>query len=160
MTILVVFIGTRIDCSVGLVIPAYNPDSDILRDYIVEVTSVLAPEEIRVELDGDIEVPIDDLDVTVNHSATRRGKGAAIVDGFESLSPDVDIVLFADADGSTAAESLAELVRTLQTVDVDICVGSRRHPDATIASPQSVLRRHLGDVFAWTARSVRSSVGF
>lgn len=49
-------------------------------------------------------------------------------------------------------EVLTEYVHALDAPDVDLAVGSRRHPDAVIETTQSITRQFLGDGFAWLAR--------
>jgi hypothetical protein len=83
---------------------------------------------------------------TVSVSDRRRGKGAAITDGFEAL--ETDVLAFADADGSTPAGSMAEVVAPVVEGSAALAVGSRRHPDATVRSHQTLVRRRLGDAFA------------
>jgi hypothetical protein len=163
--------------SVGVVIPAYRPDVDRLGAYVRALRTALDPEVIRVELDSEGHGPsgsrpegddsvehgstgseptvrdrIADLPVTLNEASGRRGKGAAITAGFEALSAEVDVLAFADADGSTPAPSIADVVRPVVAGDADLAAGSRRHPEATVESHQTVARRHLGDGFAWLAR--------
>jgi glycosyltransferase involved in cell wall biosynthesis len=139
--------------SVGIVVPAYRPDPDRLGGYVRALDEHLEPERIHVEVDDptpDVRDRLADLPATVGAADERRGKGTAITAGFEAL--DTDVVAFADADGSTPVESFAEVVRPVVAGDADLSVGSRRHPDATVASHQTFARRHLGDVFAWLAR--------
>ena len=156
--------------SVGIVIPAYRPDVDRLGAYVRALRTALDPEEIRVELDSEGHGPsgsrpeaddaaepavrdrIADLPVTLNEASGRRGKGAAITAGFEALSAEVDVLAFADAEGSTPAPSIADVIRPVVAGDADLAAGSRRHPEATVESHQTVARRHLGDGFAWLAR--------
>ncbi|MFB6111291.1 MAG: glycosyltransferase [Halobacteriaceae archaeon] len=139
---------------VGVVIPAYRPDLDTLQEYVRELAAVLEPATIRVELDapegrhGDLE-PLYAAGATVNVESKRRGKGAAITAGFEQL--ETDRLAFVDADGSTPVGSLSRVIDALDRVP--IAIGSRRHPDATIATHQSIVRRRFGDVFASIARS-------
>jgi len=139
--------------SVGLVVPAYRPDVDLLCGYLDDLDRIIAPTTLRVEIDAPEESTLralEDGPAEINAVATRRGKGAAITDGFESL--ETDIVAFADADGSTPAESIAEVIELVRGGQADLAVGSRRHPAADIRSHQSVLRQRLGDAFAWLAR--------
>jgi glycosyltransferase involved in cell wall biosynthesis len=137
--------------SVGVVIPAFRPDVDRLASYVHDVRAELAPETLRVEVDDPSEsvaTALADLPATVNVSPYRRGKGAAVTAGFEAL--ETDVLVFADADGSTPASELARIVDAVD--EADLAVGSRRHPDATITSHQTFARRFLGDGFAWLAR--------
>jgi len=140
------------DESLGVVVPAYRPDVDRLDEYVRDLDEHLAPAEIRIELDAPqpgVAKALADLPATVHTVPDRRGKGAAITAGFEALG--TDLLAFVDADGSTPAESLADVVAPLPG-EADLAVGSRRHPDATVTSHQTFVRRRLGDGFAWLAR--------
>jgi hypothetical protein len=110
-----------------------------------------------VELDDPNPETVEELraspgPVEVTTAADRRGKGVAITAGFEALAPRVDVLAFADADGSTPAHSLADVIRPVVTGRAGLSVGSRRHPDADVVSHQTLARRRLGDGFAWLAR--------
>jgi glycosyltransferase involved in cell wall biosynthesis len=138
--------------SVGLVVPAYRPDVDRLAAYLDALRETLAPEAVRVELDGPGEVPpaLATRPATVSTVPYRRGKGAAITDGFEAL--ETDVLAFADADGATPAGSVADVVDAVAEEGADLAVGSRRHPAADVRGHQTLARRYLGDGFAWFAR--------
>jgi hypothetical protein len=138
---------------VGLVVPAYRPDLDRLGRYVRSLDAELDPATIRIELDApESGVPeaLAELPATVNAVPYRRGKGAAITAGFEALSTEVRA--FADADGSTPAGSVADVLAPLTDGRADLAVGSRRHPEANVRSHQTRLRRRMGDGFAWLAR--------
>lgn len=139
--------------SLGLVVPAYDPDVDRLRAYVRALDERFDPAALRVELDAAPSTVVDalaDVPADVHEVPYRRGKGAAVTDGFEAL--DTDVLAFVDADGSTPVESLARVLDPLYDGEADLAAGSRRHPDARVASHQTVLRRFLGDAFAWLAR--------
>lgn len=143
--------------TVGVVVPAYRPDVAQLREYVAAIDRRLAPETILVELDRPeqgVPARLADLPARIETVPYRRGKGAAITAGFESL--DTDILVFADADGSTPVDSLAQVVERVESGAADLAVGSRRHPDADVASHQTVARRFLGDGFAWLAGQLLS----
>jgi hypothetical protein len=151
---------------VGIVVPAFRPDPDLLARYVDALHEHVDTAVVRIELDDpdpDVRDRLSSLPATVNAVSDRRGKGAAITAGFEALvgaagrtdaadGPDVDALAFADADGSTPAASVAAVVEPVRTGGADLAVGSRRHPDAEVRSHQTVARRYLGDGFAWTAR--------
>jgi len=137
------------------VVPAYRPDVDRLAAYLRALRTELDPVRLRVELDApddDVLETLADLPVTVNAVPYRRGKGAAISAGFEAL--ETDVLAFADADGATPATSMAAVVQPVRDSDADLAVGSRRHPESTVATHQTLVRRYMGDMFAWTARRV------
>lgn len=139
--------------TLGLVIPAYQPDVDRLSGYVYELRDQLSPDEIRIELDSPSDGVADaasSLPATVNVVPCRRGKGAAITAGFEALS--TDVLAFVDADGATPAASVIDVVDPALDGAVEVAVGSRRHPDALVRHDQRLLRRLLGDTFQWMAR--------
>jgi glycosyltransferase involved in cell wall biosynthesis len=139
--------------SVGIVIPAYRPDVEQLAAYVEDLRAAVAPDAVLVEVDApsaETEAALRDLPVAVHVAAERRGKGAAITAGFERL--DADVLAFADADGSTPADSIADVIAAITDGGADLAVGSRRHPGAEIGSHQTYARRWLGDGFAWLAR--------
>lgn len=76
------------------------------------------------------------------------GKGGAVLEGFRQAYG--ESVLFADADGATAPESLLDLVDRLDHYDV--VIGSRRMSGSIINQRQPRLRRMFGWSFARTAR--------
>jgi len=138
--------------SVGVVLPAYRPDTDQLGTYIAAIDDALAPKTIVVELDAPrdgVPTQLRSLPVEVHAVPYRRGKGAAITAGFERL--DTDVLAFVDADGSTPVHSLERILDPVTDGRTDLAVGSRRHPDATVATHQTFARRFLGDGFAWLA---------
>jgi glycosyltransferase involved in cell wall biosynthesis len=139
--------------SVGVVVPAYRPDVATLEAYVTALQERLDPDVIRIELDAPepgVESALAEVPATVNAVPERRGKGAAITTGFEAL--DTDVLAFADADGSTPADSIADVVAPVREGEADLAVGSRRHPEADVRSHQTIARRYLGDGFAWLAR--------
>ena len=141
--------------SIGIVIPAYQPDPSILSEYVTELHDRIDPETIRIELDDasdSLRAELDALPATVNAVPGRRGKGAAITAGFDAL--ETDLLVFADADGSTPADELSRVIESVTDPGVSLAVGSRRHPDATVTTSQSMSRQYLGDVFAWFARQL------
>lgn len=141
------------DDEVGVVIPAYQPDLETLLEYVEDLRESIDPTTILVELDvpaSDVPARLRDAGLAVHVAHDRRGKGAAITHGFETL--ETDILAFVDADGSTTAPAMTNVIDALE--EAPIAVGSRRHPEATIGSHQSLVRRRFGDVFAWIARQM------
>jgi glycosyltransferase involved in cell wall biosynthesis len=141
--------------SVGVVIPAYRPDIEVLSAYVEAIREEIDPDRIRIELDspaGTTRERLEALPVTVNAVDARRGKGTAITAGFQAL--ETDVLAFADADGATPARELRRVIDPVRDGEVDLATGSRRHPDAEVADSQSFAREHLGDGFAWLARQL------
>lgn len=139
--------------SIGLVVPAYNPDVERLSEYVYSLFEAIDRITIRIELDSveaGISERLADLPAHTNAVTYRRGKGAAITDGFEALN--TDVLAFADADGATPAEEVRSVINRVSTGETDLAVGSRRHPDSTVHSNQTDTRRYMGHVFVWIAR--------
>ncbi|MFB6281542.1 MAG: glycosyltransferase [Haloferacaceae archaeon] len=144
---------------VGVVVPAYRPNATRLVAYCRSLVERLDPATVRVELDAPTAATLEALEgvpgrVTVNAVGRRRGKGAAITAGFEALDGGIDVYAFADADGSTPADSVADVIAPVVAGEADLAAGSRRHPDADVAAHQTLARRFMGDCFAWLARRV------
>ena len=139
--------------SVGIVVPAYQPDVSQLSSYITAIDEQLSPETLRVEIDapssGTLEA-VAELPAVIGSAPERRGKGAAITAGFETL--ETDVLAFVDADGSTPVDSMASVLAPVINDKADLVAGSRRHPDAQITGRQTFLRCCLGRTFAWGAK--------
>jgi glycosyltransferase involved in cell wall biosynthesis len=145
----------NINESVGIVIPAYEPDMQTLEQYIIDLESIVNPETIRIEFDVPQQANVtraEEVVDQVNIAERRRGKGAAIMDGLDAL--ETDILVFTDADGSVPADSLTNILDQVKAEVADISIGSRRHPSSEILSHQTIIRRLLGDVFAFMARGM------
>lgn len=141
-----------IGSTIGIVIPAYEPDIPTLEQYIEQIREEICPETIIVVIDVPCEADVDRLReiAEVNVSASKRGKGGAIMEGFDALG--TDILAFADADGSVPASSLNDVIRQISNGVAEVSISSRRHPSSRIKSHQTVIRRLLGDIFAIVAR--------
>jgi len=141
--------------STGVIIPAYDPDISTLTAYIRSINNIVSPDKIRIEIDSPQQEHIERLretSVDINVSDERRGKGSAIMDGFDSL--ETDILAFVDADGSVPASSLADITRQVEQGTANVSIASRRHPSSQIISHQTIARRLLGDGFAFVARKI------
>lgn len=77
------------------------------------------------------------------------GKGGALLEGFRQARGQA--LVFADADGATAPESLLELLDGLG--QHDLVIGSRRLPGSRIGRRQPLRRRAAGALFASCVRA-------
>jgi len=140
---------------IGVVLPAYDPEIETLVTYIESIQDTIDPATTRIEIDDPDESHVSKLEGIADEvkiSERRRGKGAAVMAGFDGL--ETDVLVFADADGSIPADSLEDIVRQVDTREYDVSIGSRRHPSSNIISHQTVVRRTLGDVFAFAAKKM------
>lgn len=121
---------------VALVIPALDEESaigallesidrNLVRDVIVgdngsrDATAVIARQS----------------GAEVVHVA-ERGYGAACAGGLTRLKPDIDVVLFMDADGSDDPAEIPLLLEPIQRGEADLVIGARKTIEAGALTPQ------------------------
>lgn len=140
---------------VSLIIPAYNESRRIVATlswYAWSFAQRYESFEIVVVANGcrDNTAQIArDLSKTypqiqVVEVVDKIGKGGAILRGFGTANGDK--ILFADADGATAPESLIALVDQLRSFD--LAIGSRRVRNSQILRRQPLKRRLMSRVFS------------
>jgi glycosyltransferase involved in cell wall biosynthesis len=111
---------------VSVIIPALNeeePIGDVVR--AVAVTSI--PREIIVVDNGSTDATAQRAREAGARviSEPRRGYGRACAAGIRSLSPECDIVVFLDGDGSDCPEFMDQLVDPIVAGTHDFVIGSR-----------------------------------
>jgi glycosyltransferase involved in cell wall biosynthesis len=65
-----------------------------------------------------------------------RGYGAACAGALTALAPDVDIVVFMDADGSDDPSEMRTLIGPIVSGDADLVIGARVHVERGALTPQ------------------------
>lgn len=85
----------------------------------------------------------------------HAGKGAAVRAG--AAAANGAVVGFVDADLSTDAASVLAVFEAVETVDVDVAIGSRRHPLSVIERAQPWYRTSAGRGFNRLVRALRLS---
>jgi glycosyltransferase involved in cell wall biosynthesis len=111
---------------INVIIPALNEEEPIA-DVVRAVAATKIPSEIIVVDNGST-----DQTAKRAHSARakvvaepRRGYGRACAAGVRALSPECDIVVFLDGDGSDCPEVMNELVDPILVGKYDFVIGSR-----------------------------------
>lgn len=145
---------------VSIVIPAHNEELRLTATLVVycEKMDEQFGENFEIVVvtngcsDGTVGVAnaaaLEDPRVRVVEIEEAVGKGGAVLEGLRRAEGAA--VVFADADGATAPESLVMLLEEL--ANSDVAIGSRRMTESTITQPQPASRRLLGFAFARTAR--------
>lgn len=145
---------------ISVVIPAFNEEA-VLESTTLALMPVLerlAPGSWEIVLvdDGSSDATGEIIRRLAREGGIRaashrvnRGKGAAVRTGV--LLTRGDAVLVCDADGSTPPDTLTAFLGLLGE-GVDIVVGDRWSPGATVAPPQPPLRRVLGSGYTLLAR--------
>ena len=111
---------------VTVIIPALNEE-----EPIADVVRALAATHISREI---IVVDNGSTDATAQRASEtgakviyqpRRGYGRACAAGIRALSPECDVVVFLDGDGSDCPEFMNQLVDPIATGKYDFVIGSR-----------------------------------
>jgi dolichyl-phosphate beta-glucosyltransferase len=157
----------QIPPALTLVIPAFNeaarlPQSlvELQRhssgwDFAYEVIVVVEPSsDHTLELATTAAKTFPELKVIGN--AVHRGKGFAVRIGM--LAARGEMLFFTDSDLSTPLTDLDRAIALFKAQpDIDVIVGSRKHPDSQILQHQSPMRELMGNTFN---RFVRALAGF
>jgi glycosyltransferase involved in cell wall biosynthesis len=135
---------------VSIVVPYYNP-GDRLRTTIEDMVRVLDSSGMTFEIitvsDGSTDgspFTLDDFPESVVRRVsfpTNVGKGHALRAGLGMGRG--RYLGFIDADGDISPELLAPFVSIMESLEPDIIIGSKRHPDSSVHYPP--LRR----LYSW-----------
>lgn len=69
-------------------------------------------------------------------TVAERGYGAACAGALTMLAPDVDLVVFMDADGSDDPSEIASLIDPIRRGEADLVIGARRYVEPGALTPQ------------------------
>jgi glycosyltransferase involved in cell wall biosynthesis len=111
--------------NVSVIIPALNEEEPI-EDVVRECLATKIPNEIVVVDNGSDDRTADRAREAGARVVTAlRGYGRACAAGVRSLSPDCEIVVFLDGDGSDCPEFMSRLVDPIVGGNFDFVIGSR-----------------------------------
>jgi glycosyltransferase involved in cell wall biosynthesis len=112
--------------NVSAIIPALNEEEPIMR-VVRAVAATKIPNEIIVVDNGSTDRTAERACAAGARvvAEPRRGYGRACATGVRSLSPECDIVVFLDGDGSDCPEFVNQLVDPILTEKYDFVIGSR-----------------------------------
>ena len=110
---------------VSVVIPALNEEEPIT-GVVRECIATGVPNEVIVVDNGSTDHTADRAcEVGARVVAAPRGYGRACAAGVQGLSPQCDIVVFLDGDGSDCPEFMPQLVDPIAAGKFDFVIGSR-----------------------------------
>ena len=148
--------------SISIIIPAHNEEKRLaatLATYtsalrqrfgtafeVLVVANGCTDKTAQVALDFSADCP----QVKLIDIAAPIGKGGAVLAGFCEASG--ERILFVDADGATAAQSLFDLLAELDRADV--AIGSRWLDGSVVTYPQPLQRRVFSRLFNASVRSL------
>jgi len=110
---------------VSVIIPALN-EEETIAEVVLSVPRETAIEVIVVDNGSDDSTGQRASKAGARVVAeSRRGYGRACAAGVRALSPDCEIVVFLDGDGSDCPELMAYLVQPIENGQYDFVIGSR-----------------------------------
>jgi glycosyltransferase involved in cell wall biosynthesis len=112
--------------NVSVIIPALNEEEPIV-GVVRALAATKVPDEIIVVDNGSNDRTADRACAAGARviAEPRRGYGRACAAGVRSLSPECDIVVFLDGDGSDRPEFVNQLVDPILAGKYDFVIGSR-----------------------------------
>lgn len=111
---------------ISVIIPALN-EQEPIADVIRAVAATKIPHEVIVVDNGSTDRTADRARAAGARvvAEPRRGYGRACAAGIRALSPQSDVVVFLDGDGSDCPEFMDRLVDPIVTGTHDFVIGSR-----------------------------------
>lgn len=111
---------------VSVVIPALNEEEPIA-EVVRECWATKIPSEVIVVDNGSTDSTAMRAQEAGAHVVTesQRGYGRACAAGLRAVSPDSDIIVFLDGDGSDCPEFMSQLVDPIAIGKFDFVIGSR-----------------------------------
>ena len=121
--------------AVSVIIPALNEEEPIA-NVVRECLATNIPSEIIIVDNGSSDRTAERAGEAGAKvvSEPRHGYGRACLAGIRALSPECNIVVFLDGDGSDCPEFMNQLVEPIATGNFDFVIGSRTHGQRELGS--------------------------
>lgn len=118
--------------TIGVIIPAYQPSPDHLKELIRRLKAVCPPQTNLLIVDDGSPEPVQiaevGLPLTIIRHPQNRGKGAALKSGFHFFlrQKPVDLIFTIDADLQHPPEKIPEFLQAYHAGKFRVIVGYRR----------------------------------
>lgn len=134
---------------ISVVVPALN-EAESIAAVVRDCLATNLPREVIVVDNGSIDRTADNARAAGARiiSETKAGYGRACAAGIRGLSPECEIVVFLDGDGSDCPEMMAELVQPIVSCEKDFVIGSRTRGKRERGS-MNLQQRFAGRLAGW-----------
>jgi len=134
---------------ISVVIPALN-EAESIAAVVRGCLATNLPREVIVVDNGSTDGTADNARAAGARviSETKAGYGRACTAGIRALSPECEIVVFLDGDGSDCPEIMAELVQPIVNRKKDFVIGSRTRGKREPGS-MNLQQRFAGRLTGW-----------
>jgi glycosyltransferase involved in cell wall biosynthesis len=144
----------------AIILPAFNKGNDIV-EVVSTISQLFSNSGLKCKLiivdDGstdDTQIKlasiVDEYDFILISHEINQGKGQAIRTGMQFALQEFEVIGYFDADLDLSANSLLEALNHMLTYNLEILVGSKRHPGSVVEYP--VFRRLLSVAFQVLSR--------
>ena len=134
-------------------VPCYNP-GELCRPVFTELPkyadSIVAVDDACTDTTPRI---LSELGVTTLRHEVNRGKGQALLTGFDHLlaQPDVEFVVTIDSDGQHRPEDIPRLLAAMTDPKVGLAIGSRMAATANMPLERKLANRSSSGLISWVA---------
>ena len=134
---------------ISVIIPALN-EAESIAAVVRDCLATNLPREVIVVDNGSTDRTAANARAAGAKiiSETKAGYGRACAAGIRALSPECEIVVFLDGDGSDCPEMMAELVQPILNREKDFVIGSRTRGKREAGS-MNLQQRFAGQLAGW-----------
>ena len=137
-----------------VLIPTFNPDVEIMRKFIIELTAKF--KNVVIVNDGcesrynDFFVELKKLNIPIVHHEVNKGKGRAIKTGFEYILKNYKNVIgtiTADCDGQHCVQDIEKCANQLLKTPEALIVGCRNFDEKQVPIKRKIANKITRQVF-------------
>lgn len=139
---------------IAIVIPVYNHGtriSDVVHKTVVLGYPLFVVDDGSTDATAEMLAAMDNENITVLSHSQNRGKGAALLTGFQAAQKSCSWVVTIDADGQHKPEDIENLLQAREGNQRAIIIGKRQGMDATHVPWTSKAGRKFSNFWVWVS---------